>query len=98
MSATSQHMPKPSYLRPALSLKLTGAGEIAVMYNYKSPDCCVQKQQVHCVTCQSSGAVWKSRWTSWAPVPNKPTVSVDVKQHSTNRVTLNTDINCKGRG
>ena len=30
---------------------------------------------------QSSGAVWKSRWTSWAPVPNKPTVSVDVKQH-----------------
>ena len=26
-------------------------------------------------TNQSSGAVWKSRWTSWAPVPNKPTVS-----------------------
>ena len=26
-------------------------------------------------------AVWKSRWTSWAPVPNKPTVSVDIKQH-----------------
>ena len=25
--------------------------------------------------------MWKSRWTSWAPVPNKPTVSVDVKQH-----------------
>ena len=24
-----------------------------------------------------------SRWPSWAPVPNKPTVSVDVKQHST---------------
>ena len=23
----------------------------------------------------------KSRWTSWAPVPNKPTVPVDVKQH-----------------
>ena len=33
--------------------------------------------------CQSSGAVWKSRWPSWAPVPNKPTVSVDVKQHWT---------------
>ena len=31
---------------------------------------------------QSSGAVWKSRWPSWAPVPNKPTVSVDVKQYS----------------
>ena len=30
---------------------------------------------------QSSEAVWKWRWTSWAPVPNKPTVSVDVKQH-----------------
>ena len=29
---------------------------------------------------QSSGAVWKSRWPSWAPVPNKPTVSVDVKK------------------
>ena len=25
---------------------------------------------------QISGAVWN--WTSWAPVPNKPTVSVDV--------------------
>ena len=25
----------------------------------------------------------KVRWPSWAPVPNKPTVSVDVKQHST---------------
>ena len=22
---------------------------------------------------QSSGSLWKSRWTSWAPVPNKPT-------------------------
>ena len=32
---------------------------------------------------QSSGAVWVSRWTSWAPIPNKPTVSVDVKQHWT---------------
>ena len=31
----------------------------------------------------SSGAVWKSKWTSWAPVPNKPTVSVDVQQHWT---------------
>ena len=30
---------------------------------------------------QSSGAVWKSRWTSWALVLNKPTVSVAVKQH-----------------
>ena len=29
---------------------------------------------------QSSGAVRKSRWTSWAPNPNKPTVSVHVKQ------------------
>ena len=33
---------------------------------------------------QSSGAV--SRWPSWAPVPNKPTVCVDVKQHSTNKI------------
>ena len=37
---------------------------------------------------QSSGAVWKSRWTSWAPVPNKPTVSVDVNQPSTVWVLL----------
>ena len=36
--------------------------------------------------CQSSGAVWKSRWPSWAPVPNKPTVSVDVKQHFNNNI------------
>ena len=28
--------------------------------------------------------VWKSRLTSWAPVPNKPTVSVDVSNTSTN--------------
>ena len=28
---------------------------------------------------QNSEAVWKSRWLSWAPVPNKPMVSVDVK-------------------
>ena len=33
---------------------------------------------------QRSGAVWKSRWPSCAPVPNKPTVSVDVKQHFNN--------------
>ena len=31
---------------------------------------------------QSSGAVWKSRWPSWAPVPNKPKVSVDVTQNT----------------
>ena len=36
---------------------------------------------------QSSGAVWKSRWTSWAAIPNKPTVSVDVKQHFNQRLT-----------
>ena len=30
---------------------------------------------------QSSETVWKSKWPSWAPVPNKPTVSLDVKQH-----------------
>ena len=30
---------------------------------------------------QSSGAAWKLTWLSWATIPNKPTVSVDVKQH-----------------
>ena len=40
-------------------------------------------KNIHCYH-QSSGAVSKSRWPSRAPVPNKPTVSVDVKQHSTN--------------
>ena len=34
---------------------------------------------------ERSGAVSKSRWPSWAPVPNKPTVSVDVKQHFNQR-------------
>ena len=38
--------------------------------------------------CQSSGAVWKSRWTSWAPVPNKPAGCVDVKQHFNQRRKL----------
>ena len=35
---------------------------------------------------QSSGAVRRSRWTSWAPVPSKPTVSVDVKQHFNDKI------------
>ena len=34
----------------------------------------------------SSGAVWKSRRPSWAPVPDKPMVSVDVKQHLSNNI------------
>ena len=35
---------------------------------------------------QISGAVRKSRWpSSWATVPNKPTVFVDIKQYSTKR-------------
>ena len=32
-----------------------------------------------------------SRWTSWAPVPNKPTVSVDVKQPSTTTLTCDVE-------
>ena len=41
----------------------------------------------------SSGAVWKSRWPSWAPVPNKPTVSAHVTEaafepQSRHRVTV----------
>ena len=39
------------------------------------------KSQVSLIHSASSGGVWKSRWTSWAPVLHKPTVSVDVKQH-----------------
>ena len=46
---------------------------------------------------RSSGVVWKSRWPSWAPVPNKPTVSVDVKQHSTNLFT-NGRVSAEPRG
>ena len=34
-----------------------------------------------------------SGWTSWAPVPNKPTVSVDVKQHFNRLQEL-----CESRG
>ena len=30
----------------------------------------------------------KSSWASWAYVPNKPTVSVDVKQHSTRKIVV----------
>ena len=34
--------------------------------------------------------MWQSRWPSWAPVPNKPTVFVDVKQHfNQKRVSAN---------
>ena len=47
---------------------------------------------------QSSGVVWESRWPSWAPVPNKPTVSVDVKQHSTNLKIHIVQELCESRG
>ena len=43
--------------------------------------CCSSSSTWPMTSLQSSGAVWKSRWLSWSPVPNKPTVSVDVKQH-----------------
>ena len=33
--------------------------------------CLWESAAIHLLT-SSSGAVWKSRWTSWAPVPNKP--------------------------
>ena len=42
---------------------------------------------LHTHHAQSSGAVWMPRWLYRAPIPNisnKPTVSVDVKQDSTN--------------
>ena len=42
---------------------------------------------------QSSGAVWKWRWTSWAPFPNKPTVSVDLLQHFNNVLASTTSVN-----
>ena len=43
----------------------------------------VQKNVCFNATIQSSGAVWKSRWPTWAGSPSLivPTVSVDVKQH-----------------
>ena len=46
---------------------------------------------------QSSRTVWKLRWPSWAPIPNKPMVSVDVKQHFNNKGSLAWDLNsgCK---
>ena len=48
---------------------------------------------------QSSGAVWKSRWPSWAPVPNKHTVFVDVKQHFNNiRCQVRAQELCESRG
>ena len=50
------------------------------------------------ISLQSSGAVWKSRWTSWASVPNKPAVSVDVKQHSTTRTSCKAQKLCENRG
>ena len=40
----------------------------------------------------------KSRWPSWAPVPNQPTVSVDVKQHSTNSGFTAADVGEGGGG
>ena len=35
---------------------------------------------------QCSGAVRKAMWPCWAPIPNKPMFSVDIKQHLTKRL------------
>ena len=73
-------MPRQSL--PLASLQLMTADNISSKDKAASR---LSKKWRQCLpTGQSSGAVWKSRWPSWAPVPNKPTVSVDVKQHSTN--------------
>ena len=40
----------------------------------------------------------KSKWTSWAPVPNKPTVSVHVKQHFKNNAAIRAQELCESRG
>ena len=46
---------------------------------------------------QIAGALWKSRWTSWAPDPNSPYVSVDVKQHSKKlRICLKIEVDVLG--
>jgi len=63
---------------------------------YEHPYCFsvlfVQKPYCFVWAVQRSGAVWKSRWPSWAPVHNMPTVSVDVKQHSTNHMSGSTTL------
>ena len=41
------------------------------------------KALFHVVWLHSSGTVWESRWLSWAVCPNKPSVSVDVKNYWT---------------
>ena len=45
--------------------------DIYNIYTWKKPDIYHRAQEL----CE------KWRWTSWAPVLNKPTVSVDAKQH-----------------
>ena len=67
--------------KPAVITRRTEATErvFAKCAVYKSLRSYIKSGRSVCE--QSSGAVWKTRWTSWAPVPNKPTVSVDVKQH-----------------
>ena len=43
-----------------------------------------------------SGAVWKTSWPSWVPVPNKPMVYVDVKQHDSDHLLLEWPRRCSG--
>ena len=69
---------KRTELCPSYSLSMVG-GHIYCLCVKNSP--------------QSSRAVWKSRWTSWAPVPNKPTVPVDVKQLFNNNSNSNNNKN-----
>ena len=47
---------------------------------------------------QRPGAAWKSRWPSWAPIPNKPTVSVHVKKYTTNVGQSHVCMNVLGLG
>ena len=70
-------LPPPPYPLPTFS---TSPISLMVYVDVK------HQVYLHCYS-QSSGAVWKLRWRSWAPVPNKRTVSVDIKQHPANTVT-----------
>ena len=73
--------PSPLVLRVCYRLSLIFEPDIR---GHEAPHQVKSGMDMSCAR-QSSGGVWKSRWPSWAPVPNKPTVSVDVKLATLNQ-------------
>ena len=87
---TRIHLTYVDFLEPCFGI----GHNLSLICQMTSED--IKHQTHHHYFDTSSGAVWKWMWTSWAPVPNKPTVSVDVKQHFNQLFWQNTTCSFSG--